>query len=682
MNKIKLKGLKIVTIIFFFLMTIGIFILSIFFLIEFYKTPELTKDKLVSNVSTRIYDKNYDIVAIIGAERREYVSINDIPDTVKDAVISIEDTRFYNHVGIDPKRIFKALIVNLISSRHSEGGSTITQQVVKQSFLSSEKSYERKIQELFLALELEKRATKDEILEIYLNKNFYSDNQYGIYTASKYFYNKDLKDLTIPQAALLAGIPQSPVNYNPYDNPEASKKRRDTVLYAMYSNGKISKKQYKEYIEVPINDGLIGKDRSQRMIKNIVNPKYSAYVDFVMKEIKNSEIFKDIENPFSLGLNVYTKLDPALQNSVQTMLDTESKPMIKHPSQAAVTVLETKTGLVEAVGGSKNYKYGDFNFATDSKLQPGSSIKPIIDYAPGIEYFGWDSETKFNDSPYRIAGTNVFVQNWDRRYHGNINMRRALSMSYNVPAIRAFESLGFDRSKYFANKLGINIQANMPTTAIGGSTDTVSPLQMAAAYAAFGNGGIYNKPSAIVKILDRENKELIDFKQKPVQAMNASTAYIMTDILKDVLTYNGTSPYGNVKEYDMAAKSGSTTFDDSVARNLGINVVSATKDSWMIGYTTSFTVSVWQGVDTANTKDKAMNINQASTTQLIFAHIMKLAHGDNIPEKFAKPDTVESNKNIYFATDRNSETDDMYPSTKMDAIYQYKLSKKNRDERK
>lgn len=673
--------IKYISAIFFFVISILTVIVALFLFREFSKAPEITRESLVDSLTSRIYDKDNNLIATVGNEHREFVSSEDIPDTVKDAVLSIEDSRFYSHIGLDPKRIVKAVIVNLSSGSSREGGSTITQQVVKTSLLTSSKTYERKLQEAFLSLKLESKYTKDDILEMYLNKIFYSDNQYGIKTAAKYFYNKELKDLSIPQIALLAGLPQQPMVYNPYDNPEAAKDRRNTVLYAMYNNNKITKAQYDEYINVPIDDGLINKNSSDRQLQTISNPKYGAYIDFVVKEIRSASIFSEEKDPFSLGLKIYTNLDPKLQEYVQTMLDEQHTPMRPHASQASISVLNTKNGLVEAIGGGKNYKYGGFNYSIDAKIQHGSSIKPIIDYAPGIEYYNWDSQTKFLDTPYLIAGTNFYIQNWDRAYHGNIAMRNALAMSYNIPAVRAFESVGFERSKYFAEKLGINITSEVPTTAIGGSVDTVSPMQMAAAFAAFGNEGVYNKPSSIVKVIDRYNNEISGIKPEPKRAMNASTAFIITDMLKDVLTTNGTSPNGKVAGFDMAGKSGSSTFDDSAAINYGIDVVNSTKDSWMVGYTTEHTVSVWQGVDNLDSADKALNAQQARTTQLIMANVISQAHNNIPPEQFKVPDTVEKSGSVYYAKDRNTETDHLYAGTSLDAVYQSKISQKNREDR-
>ena len=382
-----------------------------------------------------------------------------------------------------------------------------------------------------------------------------------------------------------------------------------------------------------------------------------------------------------MGLKIYTNLNPELQIYVQDMLDNQSSPMKPHASQAAISVLDTKTGLIEAIGGGKNYKAGGYNFAVDARVQPGSSIKPLIDYAPGIEYYGWDSQTTFSDTPYQIAGTNFFIQNWDRLYHGTVSMSRALSWSYNTPAVRAFETVGYERAKHFAEKLDIPVTKDEPTTAIGGNVDGVSTLQMAGAFASFGNKGYFNKPSTIVKVFNANGKELPNIKAEPIKAMSEETAYLMTNVLKGVLTSNGLAPNGKVANFDMAGKSGSSTFDDTAYYNYGIDVVNSTKDSWMIGYTTDYTVAVWQGADVLDSAAKALSYDQAKTTQVIMANVMKKASDNKVPAAFEKPAGIESKNGVEYAKERNKETDYMYAGSDRDAVYQAALAQKQRENR-
>ena len=672
---------KYISSIFFSICLVLFFIVLMLFARELKDVPDITQANLQDPLSSEIYDKNLNLIATVGAEKREYVSINDIPKNITEAVLTTEDSRFQSHIGIDPIRLIKAVLVNIRSNSAQQGASTITQQVVKNSLLTSDKSLQRKIQEAYLSLKLENRYTKDDIMEMYMNKIYYSDGQYGVKTAAKYFYNKELDQLTLPQVALLTGMPQQPILYNPYDYPEQAKERRDTVLYALLSNNKITEDEYNNAVNTPITDGIVERTKEERANQHSYNPKFAAYIDQITKELKENQNFENIKDPLSMGLKIYTNLNPELQIYVQDMLDNQSAPMRRHASQAAISVLDTKTGLIEAIGGGKNYKAGGYNYAVDARVQPGSSIKPLIDYAPGIEYYGWDSQTTFSDTPYQIAGTNFYIQNWDRLYHGTVPMSRALAWSYNTPAVRAFETVGYERAKHFAEKIGIPVSKDEPTTAIGGNVDGVSTLQMAGAFASFGNKGYYNKPSTIVKVFNANGKELPNMKEKPVKAMSEETAYLMTNVLKGVLTSNGTSPNGKVANFDMAGKSGASTFDDSAFYNYGIDVVNSTKDSWMIGYTTDYTVSVWQGADMVDSAAKALSSEQAQTTQLIMADIMKKVSDKKIPAAFEKPAGIETKNGVEYSKERNTETDHMYAGSDKDAVYQAAIAQKQRENR-
>ena len=672
---------KYISSIFFTICLVLFFVVLMLFARELKDVPDITQANLQDPLSSEIYDKNLNLIATVGAEKREYVSINDIPKNITDAVLTTEDSRFQSHIGIDPIRLIKAVLVNIRSNSAQQGASTITQQVVKNSLLTSDKSLQRKIQEAYLSLKLENRYSKDDILEMYMNKIYYSDGQYGVKTAAKYFYNKELDQLTLPQVALLTGIPQQPILYNPYDYPKQAKERRDTVLYALLNNDKITEAEYNDAINTPITDGIVKKTKEERANQHTYNPKFAAYIDQITKELKENQNFENIKDPLSMGLKIYTNLNPELQIYVQDMLDNQSSPMKPHASQAAISVLDTKTGLIEAIGGGKNYKAGGYNFAVDARVQPGSSIKPLIDYAPGIEYYGWDSQTTFSDTPYQIAGTNFFIQNWDRLYHGTVSMSRALSWSYNTPAVRAFETVGYERAKHFAEKLDIPVTKDEPTTAIGGNVDGVSTLQMAGAFASFGNKGYFNKPSTIVKVFNATGKELPNIKAEPIKAMSEETAYLMTNVLKGVLTSNGLAPNGKVANFDMAGKSGSSTFDDTAYYNYGIDVVNSTKDSWMIGYTTDYTVAVWQGADVLDSAAKALSYDQAKTTQVIMANVMKKASDNKVPAAFEKPAGIESKNGVEYAKERNKETDYMYAGSDRDAVYQAALAQKQRENR-
>jgi len=301
---------KYISSIFFSICLVLFFVVMILFARELRDVPDITQANLQDPLSSEIYDKNLNLIATVGAEKREYVSLEDIPKNITDAVLSTEDTRFYSHLGIDPIRLIKAVLVNIRSNSAQQGASTITQQVVKNSLLTSDKSLQRKIQEAYLSLKLENKYSKKDILEMYMNKIYYSDGQYGVKTAAKYFYNKELDQLTLPQVALLTGIPQQPILYNPYDYPEQAKERRDTVLYALLSNGKISEDEYNSAVNTPITEGIVSKTKEERANQHTYNPKFAAYIDQITKELKENKNFENVKDPLSMGIKIYTNLNP------------------------------------------------------------------------------------------------------------------------------------------------------------------------------------------------------------------------------------------------------------------------------------------------------------------------------------------------------------------------------------
>lgn len=652
------KFLKIILVTLFTFILIGIIAGGALFAYYVKDTPELNEKDLTVTLATEIYDANDNLITTLGTEDREYVDFEDIPDLMRDAVLSVEDNRFYEHSGIDPIRLASAVVANVKNGFGSQGASTITQQVIKMSSLTSEKTLKRKAQEAYLAYKLEQTYSKNYIFEVYMNKIYYSDNQYGVKAAAKYYFDKPLDELTLPQAAMLAGIPQSPNKYNPYDYPEEAKKRRDTVLFTMLNNHKITEQQYQEATETKIDDGLVQRDKDNRQTLGIFNPKYSAYLDAMIKELNSYDAIKKLTNdPFNQGWKIYTNLNPEAQIYVQTALD-DNYAGFKDESQAAMTVIDTKTGRIIALGGGRNYKFSELNYAYSTKQQPGSSIKPIVDYAPAIEYLQYNGSTIISDQPYRIAGTDIFIQNWDRINRYSVTMQTAVKSSFNVPAVRTFDTLGFDRASLFADKLGIHMTDPGVTSAIGGSTDNYSTTQMAAAYAAFGNDGQYNKPLTIRHILDAQGQQILNNEPENEQVMLPSTAFIMTSVLKHVMDADGTAPYAAIPGLNIAGKSGTTTMDDNVALNFGWDVNNAAKDSWFIGYSPNITIAVWQGFDQIDANYKVLWHPDTELTQKLFALTMKQLSDQLGNDDFTVPDDVYLKYGYYMTSNRNTETDD------------------------
>lgn len=489
--------------------------------------PKLLKDPIPS----KILDKNGDLVTEVGPVNREYVNYKDIPKVLEDAVLATEDYRFYQHHGIDPIRLGGAILANFQHGFGAEGGSTITQQVVKNAFLTQQKTLKRKIQEAWLAYQLEQKYTKHQIFEMYVNKVYVSENSYGLATAAKIYYGKPLNKLTLAEAAQLAGMPQSPNNYNPFTHPDLAEKRRNIVLSLMNEHGFITKKQMEDAEKIHVKDDVL--KESQRKVDE---KPYDSYVDEVIDEVKAKTDF-DINTD---GLTIYTTLDPNAQKYVYKLLNTND--IIQYPDQkfqAGVTLLDTKTGEIRAIGGGRNQqvKYG-FNYAIDGYRQPGSTIKPILDYGPAIEYLNWGTYHMIDDKPVTYSSGQKFG-NWDQQYMGPMTIRTALQLSRNSPAVQTLQQVGLDKAKQFANNLGIPLKDIYESYAIGGLSKGVSTLEMAGAYSAFGNNGIYIAPHAVTKVKLRDGT-VIDLTPHPKVVMKDSTAFMITDMLKSVLEPPGT----------------------------------------------------------------------------------------------------------------------------------------------
>lgn len=593
--------------------------------------PKLNKKMLTDPVASQIYDKNNHLVETIGSVNRIYVRYDDLPKLVEDAVLATEDARFYKHHGIDPIRLGGAVWANLTRGFGAEGASTITQQVVKMSFLSEQKTLKRKAQEAWLSIQLERQYTKHEILEMYLNKIYMGNGVHGIATAAKYYYNKPLNKLTLPEVAELAGIQQSPNNYNPFDNPELAEKRRNIVLSLMYQHNKINKQQMADAKKVPITYGLV-KQKNRTKAKQ----KYDAFVDAVIDEVQSMGDY----NVFTDGLKIYTTLDPKAQEYTEKMMNTNE--IVNYPDdkfQAGVTLLDTKTGEVRAIGGSRNPKVlRGMNYAVDTKRQPGSTIKPILDYGPAIEFNKWSTYHQLMDTPTNYQHGNIPLHDWDRQYKGQMSMRKALYESRNIPAYKALMDVGFDNAKKFSANLGFNFDTIYESSAIGGGIN-VSPEQMAGAYAAFGNNGIYNKPHTVRKIVLRDGDTVVKNDIKPKIAMSDYTAYMITDMLKDVLTApTGTGRDAYVPGLNLAGKTGTTNYSDEEMRKYNIPDSRAVPDAWFAGYNTDYTCAIWTGYpDRKNYIAPGPNQHIA---QLMFKHLISYVEQGKQPEDFKMPNSV------------------------------------------
>ena len=562
------------------------------------KAPALSESKLVATTSSKIYDSKNELIADLGSERRVNAQANEIPTELVNAIVSIEDHRFFSHRGVDTIRILGASLRNLRGGGGLQGGSTLTQQLIKLTYFStstSDQTLSRKAQEAWLAVQLEQKATKQEILTYYINKVYMSNGNYGMQTAAQNYYGKDLKDLSLPQLALLAGMPQAPNQYDPYSHPEAAQERRNLVLSEMKGQGYITAEQYEKAINTPITDGL-------QSLKSANS--YPPYMDNYLKEVIDQVEQETGYNLLTTGMEVYTNVDSKVQQRLWDIYNTDE--YVNYPDdelQVASTIVDVTNGKVIAQLGarhqSSNVSFG-INQAVETNRDWGSTMKPITDYAPALEYGVYDSTASIvHDSPYNYPGTSTPVYNWDKSYFGNITLQYALQQSRNVPAVETLEKVGLDRAKTFLNGLGIDYPSIHYANAISSNTTEsdkkygASSEKMAAAYAAFANGGIYHKPMYINKIIfsDGSSKE---FSDSGTRAMKETTAYMMTEMMKTVLTY-GTGRGAYLSWLPQAGKTGTSNYTDDEIEKYIKNSGYVAPDEMFVGYTRKYSMAVWTG---------------------------------------------------------------------------------------
>ncbi|HEU6184178.1 TPA: PBP1A family penicillin-binding protein [Streptococcus pneumoniae] len=611
------------------------------------KAPSLSESKLVATTSSKIYDNKNQLIADLGSERRVNAQANDIPTDLVKAIVSIEDHRFFDHRGIDTIRILGAFLRNL-QSNSLQGGSTLTQQLIKLTYFStstSDQTISRKAQEAWLAIQLEQKATKQEILTYYINKVYMSNGNYGMQTAAQNYYGKDLNNLSLPQLALLAGMPQAPNQYDPYSHPEAAQDRRNLVLSEMKNQGYISAEQYEKAVNTPITDGL-------QSLKSASN--YPAYMDNYLKEVINQVEEETGYNLLTTGMDVYTNVDQEAQKHLWDIYNTDE--YVSYPDddlQVASTVVDVSNGKVIAQLGARhqasNVSFGT-NQAVETNRDWGSSMKPITDYAPAIEYGVYDSTaTMVNDIPYNYPGTSTPVYNWDRAYFGNITLQYALQQSRNVPAVETLNKVGLDRAKNFLNGLGIDYPSIHYSNAISSNTTEsdkkygASSEKMAAAYAAFANGGTYYKPMYIHKVVFSDGSEK-EFSNVGTRAMKETTAYMMTDMMKTVLTY-GTGRGAYLPWLPQAGKTGTSNYtDDEIEKHIK-NTGYVAPDEMFVGYTRKYSMAVWTGYSNRLTPIVGDGFLVAAK---VYRSMITYLSEDTHPEDWTMPDGIYRNGQFVF----------------------------------
>ncbi|GAK06690.1 transglycosylase domain-containing protein [Geomicrobium sp. JCM 19038] len=512
--------------------------------------PELDPEELMLAEGATVYDVNdNELGRLHGAEKRSYRSIEEIPEHVSNAFVAVEDMRFYDHMGIDVRRLGGAVVANITGGFGSEGASTITQQVVRNAFLSADKTISRKLQEQWLAFQLERQYSKDEILEMYLNIIYFSSDAYGIGEASiRWFGKEDLSELTVADAAVLAAVPRRPSYYNPIDNPENAESRRNLIIGMMEDQELISSEEADEARNTSIHDQINHTPADDTI-------GHTSFMNHVRDEIEQIDGLS-IGDLYAAGFDIYTTIDPEAQEFAERVVQTDefiSSYPDNESFQVGFTLLDNETGGIRAMVGDRHGEEieAGFNYASRGNGHPGSTVKPFMDFGPAIEEHGWGTGHTLVDEPHEYS-SGQSITNASGNYSGEVTMREALVRSLNIPALKAHQEAGVENSHQFAERLGFNFENYYEAHALGAFE--TSSEKIAGAYAAFGNDGVYNEPHSIRKIVFRDEREL-NLTPEPNRAMHDYTAYMMTDMLKGVLTDpRGTGNQANVQGLPLAGK--------------------------------------------------------------------------------------------------------------------------------
>ncbi|MDO4912250.1 MAG: PBP1A family penicillin-binding protein [Lactobacillus sp.] len=593
--------------------------------------PEISQSQLQSGGTSSLYTKDGSFLMSLGSENRIYVKSKEIPQVLKDAIVSVEDKRFYsNKLGVDPIRIIGSMVTNARSSSIAAGGSTITQQLVKLTVFStanSQRTIKRKAQEAWLAMKVARDYSKEQILEFYINKVYMNYGNYGMGTASKYYYGKSLDKLDLAQTALIAGMPNAPVSYDPYLYPKTAKWRRDIVLRAMYQNGKITKKQMNAALKENIKKGLVKQqNKSESTLRKIDDP----YIKEVINEVQSKGF-----DPYNDNLKITVNIDQAAQKKLYQLANNGTVPFTNNKMQIGSAIVDPSNGDVVAIIGGRKLPSVQLGLdrAVQTSRSTGSSIKPLLDYGPAIEYLHWSTAKMLNDSKYVYPGTNIQLYDWDNTYPGWMTMRYALEQSRNVPAVKTLQKVGLTRASAFVKKMGIKIDKNAGlSVAIGANA---SALQMAAGFAAISNGGIYYKPHFVSKIesLDGITR---NYSSDGVRVMNKSTAYMLTDMLKGVLT-RGSGTTAKINNLHEAGKTGTVKYSDQDLKTYPA-YANTPKDSWFVGYTKKYSMGIWTGFD--NLKDGTISGQGQYAAQLMYKNMMSYLMQGKTNSDWTKPSTV------------------------------------------
>lgn len=638
-KKVK-KILKLLLNIFLLLLLIGLIGGIVFAVYIVVKAPNFDPKNLYSTESSIVYDKNGKQITKLGVEKRKNVNYDDLPQVLVDAIIATEDSRFMQHNGFDLPRFLKASagqVVNKITGHgNAGGGSTLTMQVSKNNYTSVESSgFEgivRKFTDIYISIfKLEKNYSKEEIMEFYVNIPFLGNNSYGVEQACQSYFGKSVSDINLSEASLIAGLFQAPASYDPYRHPDYAEERRNTVLYLMQRHGYITKEEAEDAKKISVTSLLRSSNPESE------SNEYQSYIDVVIDEVEE----KTGNNPYTTGMKIYTNLDTDKQTVLNDLMNGKTWTWKDDKVQAGVAIVDVNTGALVAVGGGRNRTGArQLNYATDITRQIGSCAKPLFDYGPAFEYNNAGLASQVYDGPHAYS-SGVSIRNVDGSYGGTMTYKYALAASRNIPALKVFQSVDNSKIKEFVTKLGITPEIDSngglhEAHALGAFTGS-NPKSMAAAYAAFANGGYYAEPYTINKVEYIDSDKTVSLKSKRTRVMSDSTAYMITD----ALTY-AVSGYGNiggsVRGVQLAAKTGTTMFDSEARKKYGYPS-SANMDMWVTGYTPEYAVSLWYGYTEAE-KGYYLGSEGYSVRGKIFRQIISGISDKSGSKKFTVPNSV------------------------------------------
>jgi penicillin-binding protein 2A len=568
--------------------------------------------------ATVIYDMDGNVASKISANKTESITYEQIPQHLIHAVVAIEDHRFFKHNGVDFIGIVRAFVRNTKAGGIVEGGSTITQQLTKNAFLSTEKSYKRKMDEVFLAREIEKEFTKEEILEIYLNTIYFGDGEWGIKRAALHYFGKEVEDLTIDESALLAGLIKAPSALSPYRHLEKATARRNVVLERMRQQNYISDEQLNEAkkAEVVLNEK--GGDP--------LRGKFPFYVDHVLEEaIKKYGLTQD--DLLTGGYQIYTELDPKKQEAMEEIYEDDGLfPTGTNDQivQSGAVLLNPKTGGIQAlIGGRGDHVFRGYNRATQLIAQPGSTMKPLAVYTPALES-GWEVTDELKDEP--MVFDSYEPKNYNDYYRGSLPLYTAVRESVNVPAVWLLNEIGLNKGLKALEKFGIPLEEKDRHlgVALGGMDKGVSPLTMAEAYSVFPNGGERIEGHSIVKIVSPNGSVVAEWEGSGVKVTEKEVADNVTTLLLDVVE-NGTGRAARIPGREVAGKTGST--------QVPIEGINGVKDQWFVGYTPELVGAIWVGYDKTDSKHY-LTTTSSEGAALIFQKVMSKALENEEVQKF------------------------------------------------